>query len=293
MTDVPHPANLLSAEGLVKDYGHHRVLDEVSLHVEPGSIVGLVGRNGAGKSTLIECMIGLRMPDRGQAILFGKAATSIDDTDKSRLAYVPQKPDGFDWMTIAGMLNMIASLYSNWDAQLCARLLNEWKLDGTRRLQALSPGERQQVAIIRALAPRPSLLVLDEPASALDPVARRALLREVVNLVGENETTVLFSTHLISDLERVASHVAVLHDAQLRLHASLDDVKESWRRVWWPASSALPAQPLPGEQSRRALEAGGWTLLMHDATGTLSATLPAAAQVHPVNLDDLFMEVAA
>ncbi|MCV2216412.1 ABC transporter ATP-binding protein [Thauera sp. Sel9] len=292
MDGITAQAPLIEVRELGKDYGKRRILDGVSLAVEPGCILGLVGRNGAGKSSLLECLLGLRRADRGSALVFGKPPERMDDADKMRLGYVPQQPDGFDWMTIDEMLGMIAGLYPGWDAQLAARLLDTWDLYGDRRLSTLSPGERQQVAIIRALAPRPALLVLDEPASALDPVARRTLLREIVDLALEDGTTVVFSTHIISDLERVASHVALLHGGRIRLHAALDDIKDSLRRLWWPASTPLPETPLAGELSRRPLEEGGWSLILRDAD-LQAGHWPAEARLNPLALEDLFVELAA
>lgn len=289
---VMQQAALIQAQGLSKSYGAHKVLDELSLTLQPGTIVGLVGRNGAGKSTLLECLLGLCRVDGGQVQLFGKPAQQIDDTDKTELGYVPQKPDGFDGLSVAGMLELIASLYRQWDWQLAERLLQEWQLDPRQKLLSLSPGQRQQVALIRALAPRPRLLVLDEPASALDPGARRSLLREIVSLASEDGATVLFSTHIISDLERVASDIALLHGGRLLLHEQLDDLKEQVRRVYWPASQPLPAQPLPGELSRRLLPDGKWSLVVRSQAGTVPA-LPSGMQAHSLNLEDLFVELTA
>lgn len=290
--EAASPTALLQAQALGKRYAKQAVLNNVSLAVEPGCILGLVGRNGAGKSTLIECLLGLRKPDTGQALLFGKPAQHINDTDKARLGYVPQKTDGFDWMRINHMLELVAKLYPRWDRPLVQRLLDHAALDGQRRLLTLSPGERQQVAIIRALALRPQLLVLDEPASALDPLARRNLLREIVELAIEDGTTIVFSTHIISDLERVASHIALLDQGQMRLHTSLDEIKDHWRRLWWPSSCVLPSAIFPGEIHRRPLQDGGWSLLINStAAQALIGQLPAEVQWHPLSLEDVFVEM--
>lgn len=292
MIETPCQHAVAELRVLSKQYASGRVLDEVSLSIEPGTILGLVGRNGAGKSTLIECLLGLRQASHGQAWLFGKPASHIDDLDKATLGYVPQQPVSFDWMKVDELFDFMAGLYPNWDTALVARLTERFGLDSRRRLLTLSPGERQQVAIIRALGPQPRLLVLDEPAAALDPLARRELLREIVDMAGERGTTVLFSTHIISDLERVASHIAVLHQGRLRLHGELDLLKDELRRVAWPERTP-PAQPLPGELSRRPLDEGGWSLVVRDPARDLAATLPGAARVHGLNLEDLFVELAA
>lgn len=220
---------VVEAHGLTKRYKDHMALDGVSLSIEPGTVLGLLGRNGAGKSTLIECLLGLRQADSGEVRLFGKSASQIDDQDKAALSYVPQQGDSLNWMKVGEALKFFASLYPTWDSELAERLLQRWNLDSQRLIHSLSPGQRQQVAIIRALAPRPRLLVLDEPAAALDPLARRELLREIVELASEHGSTVVFSTHILSDLERIASHVALIHQGQLRLYAEVDQLKDELR----------------------------------------------------------------
>lgn len=283
-------ASPLQACDLRKTYGKQAVLNGASLLIQPGSIVGLVARNGAGKSTLIECLLGLQQAQSGQVQLFGKAPQSINDFDKSMLGYVAQRPDGFDWMTVDGMLNLVAPLYPQWDHDLVKRLLTQWKLNPSQRLITMSPGERQQVAIIRAIAPRPRLLVLDEPASALDPYARRALLREIVNLASEDGCTVLFSTHIISDLERIATHLALLHEGSVRLYGAVDDIKDTVRRLHWPATLPLPSTALAGEISRRELEDGSYSLVLR---GQDHCTLASGLQTQSLNLEDLFVELTA
>ena len=283
-------ASPLQACDLRKTYGKQAVLNGASLLIQPGSIVGLVARNGAGKSTLIECLLGLQQAQSGQVQLFGKAPQSINDIDKSMLGYVAQRPDGFDWMTVDGMLNLVAPLYPQWDHDLVKRLLTQWKLNPGQRLITMSPGERQQVAIIRAIAPRPRLLVLDEPASALDPYARRALLREIVNLASEDGCTVLFSTHIISDLERIATHLALLHEGSVRLYGAVDDIKDTVRRLHWPATLPLPSTALAGEISRRELEDGSYSLVLR---GQDHCTLASGLQTQSLNLEDLFVELTA
>lgn len=283
-------ASPLQACDLRKAYGKQAVLKGASLLIQPGSIVGLVARNGAGKSTLIECLLGLQQAQSGQVQLFGKAPQSINDMDKSMLGYVAQRPDGFDWMTVDGMLNLVAPLYPQWDHDLVKRVLTQWKLNPGQRLITMSPGERQQVAIIRAIAPRPRLLVLDEPASALDPYARRALLREIVNLASEDGCTVLFSTHIISDLERIATHLALLHEGSVRLYGAVDDIKDTVRRLHWPATLPLPSTALAGEISRRELEDGSYSLVLR---GQDHCMLASGLQTQSLNLEDLFVELTA
>ncbi|MHB1589600.1 MAG: ABC transporter ATP-binding protein, partial [Metallibacterium scheffleri] len=191
-------ASPLSARGLRKNYGSTQVLRDVDFDLPEGAVLGLVGRNGAGKSTLIRALMGLIEVDAGSATVLGEPALAMSDRAKQQLGYVPQQPDALGWLRVDEMFTLLRGYYPNWDQDFVDTQLARTQLPRDRALARLSPGERQQAALIRALAVRPSLLVLDEPAAALDPVARRELLREIALRAGESGTSVLFSTHIVS-----------------------------------------------------------------------------------------------
>jgi ABC-2 type transport system ATP-binding protein len=284
----------LQARQLTKTYECRTVLDRVTLNVPQGAVLGLIGRNGAGKSTLLRCLLGLIEPGGGDAFVFGEPALAMTDRSKQRLAYVPQKPDALDWLQIGEMLDFVGRFYPRWDKHFVDTILRRWDLPRERILKTLSPGERQRVAVVRALAPCPELLVLDEPAASMDPVARRDLLREVVTRAADSGTTIVFSTHIVSDLERVASHVAFLHAGRLLLHAPLDDLKECVARITVPAIVAEKlVDQLPGELSRRPLEGGGLALVMERAVdGEWSDIVKSQGTLFDaLGLEDLFIEV--
>jgi ABC-2 type transport system ATP-binding protein len=282
----------LVAQGLVHCYEGKSVLAGIDLTLTPGSVLGLIGRNGAGKSTLIRAMLGLLEPLSGSAMVFGEPALKLSDAAKARVAYVPQQPEALAWLTAGQMLDFVGRFYPRWDAAFANSTLDRWEIQPNRLLGKLSPGERQRVDLIRALASQPDLLVLDEPAAALDPVARRELLREIALRAGESGTTVLFSTHIVSDLERVASDVAFLHNGKLLLRCGVDDTKERYGRLWMPAkmTAAAPAQSL----SRRRNEDGSLSMIVErDAQDRWpeAATLP-GARIDALGLEDLFVEIA-
>jgi ABC-2 type transport system ATP-binding protein len=291
--EITHePVSPLIAQGLVHCYEGSNALNGVDLNITPGSVLGLIGRNGAGKSTLIRAMLGLLQPLSGDAQVFGEPALTMSDDVKSRIAYVPQQPEALGWLTAQQMLDFVGRFYPRWDTAFARSMLERWKIQPNRLLAKLSPGERQRVDLIRALASQPELLVLDEPAAALDPVARRELLRELALRAGEAGTTVLFSTHIVSDLERVASEVAFLHNGKILLHCGVDDTKERYARLWLPAkmSAAAPAQTL----SRRRNEDGSLSLIVErDTNGNWpqASTLP-GARIDALGLEDLFVEIA-
>ena len=287
----PEPIRCAS---LCHSYGARKVLADVSLAVPRGAVLGLVGRNGAGKSTLIRILLGLLQPDSGEARVFGCRAPELDDAIKRRLSYVPQQPEAFQWMQVGAMLDFIGGFYPAWDAGYVDAMLRRWSISRSSALAKLSPGERQSVALIRALAPQPELLILDEPAAALDPVARRELLSEIAQRAGESGATVLFSTHIVTDLERVASHVALLHQGGLLLSAPMDDLKETHARLTLPSEAGLPPR-VAGELSRRRHDDGSVALVLTRASGGEwpEPCRAPGATLEGLSLEELFIEVAA
>lgn len=280
---------------LQKAYDGHDVLSNVSLTVEPGQVLGLIGRNGAGKSTLIRCLLGLTQPDSGTAQIWGEPAERLGDTARQRLGYVPQEAEAMGWMTPRQMLDFVGRFYPVWDDEYVRDFLARARLPVRVPLSRLSPGERQHVAIARALASRPELLVLDEPAASLDPVARRELLRDIVERGSESGCTVLFSTHIVSDLERVASHVAFLHEGRIVLHAELDALKERHLRVHVPAEIAANLdRAIPGKIAYRPRDDGSASLFLLPEPGAPRPALLAAHGVRSdrLSLEDLFVEIS-
>jgi ABC-2 type transport system ATP-binding protein len=219
-----------------KHFGASQVLDRLDWQIAPGQVIGLLGRNGAGKSTLLECMLGLRETDGGSVSLFGEDVARCRNGARAGIGYVPQKSDLFDWLTPVQMLDYFQAMYPRWNAAKVEGLLSRWGFDAKRTspIKKLSGGEQQRLSIIRALAHDPDLLVLDEPVSALDPVGRRDFLRELVDQVIERGTTVVFSTHILSDLERVAFDLAFLKDGRIALQGQTDALLEGARRIVAP-----------------------------------------------------------
>jgi ABC-2 type transport system ATP-binding protein len=265
----------------------------VNLSIPRGAVLGLVGRSGAGKSTLLRILVGLLLPDYGMASVLGESALHLTDAVKARLGYVPQQPQSLNWMTVESMLEFIGGFYPRWDREYMWNSLMRWNISPSHRLEKLSPGERQRVALIRALAMRPEVLILDEPAAALDPVARRDLLREIALRAGEAGMTVLFSTHIVSDLERVASHVCFLHEGRLLLEAAMDDLKETHARLNLPPETAATlTRSFAGEIARRRRPDGGLSIVVTRAPGAAwPGEVTTAGALDAMNLEDLFIEV--
>ncbi|WP_457420097.1 ABC transporter ATP-binding protein [Roseateles sp. P5_E7] len=275
--------NLSYAEGSA-------VLRNLDWQLLPGQVVGLLGRNGAGKTTLLETLLGLRDPQAGSVKVFGQDATQLDDTVRARIGYVPQQNDLFEGFTATQLLAYFKSFYPRWDEARVEGLLSRWEIPRDRPIRKLSGGQQQRLSIIRALAHEPDLLVLDEPVASLDPVGRRDFLRELVDQVLDRGTTVVFSTHILSDLERVAFNLAFLSQGRIALQAPLDELLDQVRAFTGSVSEMaglmgrLGAQPL----KRTPLEAGRERVLARLPANT---ALPADVAADRVNLDDLFAEL--
>ena len=289
MTDA-----IITINALTKQYDGRPVINQLEWRILPGQVIGLLGRNGAGKSTLIECLLGLRESDAGSVTIFGEDVRKLSEGARARIGYVPQKSDLFEWLTPRQMLDYFKALYPQWNVSKVEALLARWGFDAAMcntAISKLSGGEKQRLSIIRALAHNPQLLILDEPVSALDPVGRRDFLRELIEGVIERDTTVLFSTHILSDLERVALDVAFLRDGKIALQGGLDELLEGARRVVGPA--ALLDKLQVGGEIRRSAREDRTTVITRRATPELVALAERepALRLETLSLEDLFIEV--
>ena len=173
----------LRIDGLRKRFERREVLCGVDWIVPAGRVVGLLGRNGAGKTTLLRCLLGLVPADAGTVELFGAPMVEPGGERLHRVGFVPQNFELFPWMKVKSYLDFTAAFYARWNPALAARLLEEWQIDPAQKIGRLSQGQRQKLAIVRAIAPEPDLLVLDEPVASLDPQARRAFKSELLALL--------------------------------------------------------------------------------------------------------------
>jgi len=266
------------------------VLRGLNWQLLPGQVVGLLGRNGAGKTTLLETLLGLRQPQAGSVQLFGGPAALPDDAARARIGYVPQQADLFDSFTATQLLAYFRSFYPRWNENKAQGLLSRWDIPPHQRISKLSGGQQQRLSIIRALAHEPDLLVLDEPVASLDPAGRRDFLGELIGQVLERGTAVVFSTHILSDLERVAFHMAFMSEGRIALQAPLDELLDEVRQICGSAAEVQALLQRLGAQSlkRTPLAAGRERVLARLPPGT---QLPPDTPAEPVTLEDLFMEL--
>jgi len=202
------------------------VLHGVSFSIEPGQVVGLLGRNGAGKTTLIRIAMGMLEAQRGSARLFGLDPREHPVEVKRRVGYVAEDQILPPFLRVREVIDLHRRLFPTWDNDLARELHARFRLPAEERITRLSKGQARQVALLCAIAHRPELLILDEPAGGLDPAARREFLETSIRLLNESGSTILFSSHYMSDVERVAGRVALIHEGRLLLDQEADALRE-------------------------------------------------------------------
>jgi ABC-2 type transport system ATP-binding protein len=237
-----NPDPVLIAEGLSKRYGRRSALTDCDLIVPRGRVIGLVGPNGAGKSTLLQLTCGLISPTSGTIRVLG-ARPAANATHLARVGYVAQDTPVYAALTVADHLRMGARLNPRWDGALADRRIAQLGLNPRQRAGRLSGGQRAQLALTIAAAKQPDLLVLDEPAAALDPLARVGFLRNLMEFVTELGASAILSSHLLSDVELVCDHLIVLDDSRVQVAGDIRDLLSTHHRLLAPREvvDRLPA----------------------------------------------------
>jgi ABC-2 type transport system ATP-binding protein len=274
---------VLQASELGKRYGQRWVLRDCTLSVPSGRVVGLVGPNGAGKTTLLQLAVGLLVPTSGTIeVLGGRPAGR--PAQLGRVGFVAQETPIYAGLSVSQHLRMGAWLNADWDAELAGRRMRQLGLDPNQRAGKLSGGQRAQLALTLAMAKRPELLLLDEPVASLDPLARREFLQGLMEVVAEHGTSVVLSSHLIADLERVCDYLVVLAAARVQVAGNVDALLASHHRLSGPHRdpAALPADQEVIQESHTDKQS---TFLVR----TTGPILDPAWTVRPVTMDDLVL----
>ena len=242
-TGLHPPENVIRLEGLTRRFGPQVALDGVSLTVPQGVVFGLVGANGAGKTTLIRHVLGLLRASAGSVRVFGRDPVADPAGVLSRVGYLSEENDLPGWMRVGELLRYTRAFYPRWDEAYAGELRRAFELDPAAKIRHLSKGQRARAGLLVALAYRPALLVLDEPSSGLDPLVRRDILGAIIRTIAEEGRTVLFSSHLLPEVERVADRVVLLHQGRVVFNSALDDIKETHRCLTLRFGEARPRPP--------------------------------------------------
>jgi ABC-2 type transport system ATP-binding protein len=282
------------AARLSKSFGAKRVIDDLSFEVAPGDVIGVLGKNGAGKTTLLELMLGFTPPSAGGVQIFGHPSVAMPGEVKVRVGFVPQQDELLEQLSVAEQLRVIAAFYPRWDSGLIERLCQEWGVDPRARIKNMSVGERQKLSILLAFGHKPDLLVLDEPVASLDPMARRQFLEQLVDATAGGDRAIVFSSHIVSDIERLANRIWILKDGRLDWQGDLDSLKESIVRLHVRGDGAVIATlAVPGSLSLRR-EGNFATAVVRDWTPDRQLALErqgAAAEVEALGLEEIFLEL--
>jgi len=240
-------APVIEIDHLTKFYGTREIVRDLCLTVPPGSIYGFLGRNGMGKTTTIRILLGIEEPTRGGTRVFGEDSSRLSPATRARIGYLPEGHHVYGWMTVRECGRFQASFFPNWNQEVFDAVITHFRLDPKMKAGHLSRGQRAGVCLALTLAPEPELLVLDDPALGLDPVARRSLLQSMLYVTRQPHRTILFSSHLLSDVERVADRIVVLDGGALRADCTVEMFRQHVRHfVLTFRDTPPPTPPLPG-----------------------------------------------
>jgi ABC-2 type transport system ATP-binding protein len=205
------------------------VIRGLDISISEGEVLGLLGANGAGKSTLLKLLLGLLAPDSGRAFVAGERADQLSAQTRARIGYVPQVLAQFSWLTGRALLTYLSGFYPQFDRDYARTLIQRWDISLDTPIETLSPGQQQRLSIVRALATRPDLIVLDEPIASLDPAIRIAVIEELKRLRQERPMTLLFSSHIVSDLQRLCGELAIMAHGKMVIRGPVSQFADLMR----------------------------------------------------------------
>lgn len=292
---------VLEFRDIARSYKRNKpVLGGVNFSLEAGEVVGLLGRNGAGKTTLIRIAMGMLSPQSGSVRIFGVSFYEDPIAVKKRIGYVAEDQILPAFASIGELTALHRALFPRWDSSMERQILDRFRLSPKSKINQLSKGQARQVALLCAICHRPELLILDEPAGGLDPVARREFLELSIQLLNMDGTTILFSSHQMGDVERIGGRVVLLNKGKVQLDRSLDTLREETCLALIPKSaisdlSAIYA--LPGFLHCRPVQ-DSWHALLEGAPEETSRNIERACNLDSVRcvrlpLEELFIEMTA
>jgi ABC-2 type transport system ATP-binding protein len=290
----PSPAPpVVEVHRLTRQFGSKTALDDVSLTVPRGGVFGLIGGNGAGKTTLIKHLLGTLRAQTGTVQVFGLDPVQHPVGTLGRIGYLSEDRDLPNWMHVGELMRYTQAFFPNWDAKFAEELREAFDLDARAKVKTLSRGQRARAGLLVALAHRPDLLILDEPSSGLDPVVRRDILGAIIRTIADEGRTVLFSSHLLDEVERVADRVAIIHQGRILLTAAMDEIKDTHRRVTLRFGRPLEQAPSLVGSLSCAGEGDEWTYVCSGESQQLRRAAEAIGATvvgdSALSLDEIFV----
>jgi ABC-2 type transport system ATP-binding protein len=287
-------ADAIVTERLTKFYGSHKVVDHLNLRVAAGTVYGLLGRNGAGKSTTLKMLAGMVRPDFGTIKLLGQDADDLPPATRGRIAYLAEGHPLYDWMTIGQAVDFTLAFYPSARRSFVEQVLDHFELSRKARIRRLSRGQRAQVSLALALAPDPELLILDDPTLGLDTNVRRDFLESMIHIIQRRGRTILFSSHILGDVERLADRIGIMVDGVLRVDCPVEHFKAMVRKVVVDFGRQPPELPsldgLLGEQRQGTRSELVFVGFGPRQRAALEALAPRHIEVVDLNLEDAFIE---
>ncbi|MFL6335628.1 MAG: ATP-binding cassette domain-containing protein [Pyrinomonadaceae bacterium] len=291
--DFDNIIDAIETRNLGRKFGKFEAVKDVSLRVPRGTVFGLLGVNGAGKSTIIKMIMGHLRPTAGEIRVLGRALGEDLIDIRRRVAYVSENRYLYEWMTVEESISFTRAFHETWDDRKAADLLKRFSLPPEKKVRQLSRGNRARLCLLLALSFNPELIILDEPTSGLDPIVRRDFIENIVAEIAEEGKTVLFSSHIVEEVERVADYVGIINEGELLLVSTLDDIKSTYKRVRYATNGTRPE--VAGVPGVLAVENG-----RHEQILTVSAwgdeTLRSLGErgvknpeVLPISLEDIFV----
>ena len=285
--------NAIETRNLGRKFGKFEAVKNVSLRVPKGTVFGLLGVNGAGKSTIIKMVMGHLRPTTGEVRVLGRGLGEDLLGIRRRVAYVSENRYLYEWMTVEESVSFTRAFHETWDDKKAADLLKRFSLPAEKKVRQLSRGNRARLCLLLALSFNPELIILDEPTSGLDPIVRRDFIENIVTEIADEGKTVLFSSHIVEEVERVADYVAIINEGELLLVSTIDDIKASYKRVRYATNGTRPE--VTGVPGVLAIENGRHEqILMVSTWGdetlrTLGERGVKNPEVLPISLEDIFV----
>ena len=290
MSSIADTRPAIEVVGLTKRFGRTTAVDDLSMRIAPGSTFGLIGPNGAGKTTTIKMLMGILRPTAGHAYVLGNEVLAEPLAVKQRVGYVPETHNIDRWMRVAEVVGFCRSLYDSWNDETCREMLELFGLDERKKVKHLSKGMLVKLSLVLAVSHEPEVLVLDEPMAGLDPLAREEFLDGVLRTICERGRTVLFSTHSLDDVQRLADTVGILYGGRLLVHRKIEELLATTKRIRATLTGDRLPEQLPANTIWQQVQGREWSVTVADFTPETVQQIRAEEGVEHVEVIDLGLE---
>ena len=285
--------DILQVKNLYKSFGQNKVLSDFSMSLQKGKVYGLLGKNGEGKTTLIRIIMGIIPGDRGTILFKGNEVKFNQSSYKKQVGYIPEESVFFGWMTIKELMAFNSSFYPKWNVQKARDFLDRFELDEKSRIKNLSRGMKLKLGLIVALVAEPELLILDDPTSGMDVPTRHDFLKGLIREILEEGTSILFSSHLVHELEGIIDHLGILHEGKLILEENFEKVKNNAKKVHLVFDGNVPEEIDIRGMLTKKIDGNKCDLGIYpwgkDMKKNLEALCPSKMNIESMTLEEIFV----